>query len=40
MSVIAKNTNLQHYDLLLQLIPYGYSNSGLAPQHHQLLLPL
>jgi len=33
MSVIAKNTNFFFYimELLLQLIPYGYSNSGLPP---------
>ena len=42
MSVIAKITNFffNIMELLLQLIPYGYSNSGLPPQHHQVLLPL
>ena len=42
MSGIAKITNFSFniMELLLQLIPYGYSNSGLPPQHRQLLLPL
>ena len=42
MSGIAKITNFffNIMELLLQLIPYGYSNSGLPPQHHKVLLPL